>query len=187
MSKGLSKREKIMISILAVFVIITGFVYFAIMPAYGRYTASVERLKGLELENTITEDKLNREEAARQGYMNSAALLDEIIKTYPAVMPNEGIDRLLTGMCLRNGLNALSLSLSDNAADTAAQPFSITTANMNLSGSYSQFKSLIREAESIKYLRIVKAAYTESGVTQRQGSSNINISFEVFMYNDILQ
>lgn len=118
MMNKLSKREKTMLYILGLILIIGGGIYFLVPPMLDNYTLSQEEAAQAEEQRMLTEMQVaqlpaleeqiaqNRREAA----MYSARLS-------PAVR-NEDLDKMITGMLLEHGLTPSSLAMTD----TTQQP-----------------------------------------------------------------
>lgn len=194
MTKGLSKREKVLISIAAVFALSFILFKFAIIPTYNNYMSKQEELDSLYYQKMLLEIKLQSEASVHENYDKAQKTYDAIIEQYPSVIPNEEIDRLLTGICLQNSMSVTSLKIS-NAIDYImsqeeseskgisqnSAAFTIVKANMSLKGEYDSLKNLIDTVERIDYIRISQISYSRNKDTD---SSSISITFEVMMFKD---
>lgn len=191
MKTGLSKREKYLVIAAAAVVLIYIGIQFGIIPAYNYYQDGLETLDVVSTEKTLMDMKLANEASTRSGYENAVSKFEDITERYPAVMPNEKVDRILTGLCLESGLSPVMLGIDVSTAPAQAEAggdeeetteaFRVVTATMNLSGSYDNLKRLINAVERIEYIRFTRVSYTENVENDRAGVSNISVLFEVTM------
>jgi|GEM_PF-2213548 len=112
MNQGLSKREKILIFIAVIVVLVFVAFQFLIMPSYNRYTAKLDEYNNLDYEKELLDMKFQSEELTRNNYIDFEQDFMEIKERYPAVMSNEELDRMMTGLCLENKLNPVMLEIS---------------------------------------------------------------------------
>ncbi|MGL4789807.1 MAG: hypothetical protein ACRCW1_00240, partial [Anaerotignaceae bacterium] len=121
--------------------------------------------------------------------------LEDIRNRYPQEMPNEEVDKLLTGICLENRLYPTMLGISDikrtqfsgETEDVAllanAPHFAVITVAMNVNGDYESLKSLINHVERIEYIRISGLTYAKNQ-SQQGTEEKFSLKFEVTLLND---
>ena len=207
MNQELSKREKILIFIAVIVVLVFVAFQFFIMPVYSKYTAKSDEYYNLSYEKEQLDMKIQSEELTRNNYIDLEKDFMEIKESYPAVMSNEELDRMITGLCLENKLNPVMLEISveetaeegteaqtesaeeetdsaEEQTDSAEEqkvPFVVATVTMNLSGDYNSMKGLIDTVEGIDYIQITQISYAKEKDTGTPSDSNISVIFEVTM------
>ena len=211
MNQGLSKRERILIFIAAIVVLVFVAFQFFIMPAYNKYTAKLDEYDNLSYEKELLDMEFRSEELTRNNYIDFEKEFIEIKERYPVVMSNEELDRMMTGLCLENKLNPVMLEISveetaeeetevqteeqpesaeeetdsaEEQTDSAEEqkvPFVVATVTMNLSGDYNSMKGLIDTMEGIDYIQITQISYAKEKDTGTPSDSNISVIFEVTM------
>ena len=199
MKQGLSKREKILILVAVVVVLIYGAFQFGITPVYNKYSEKQLKYEDLSYEKKLLDEKLKNRYDIRENYTNSEENFIEIKEQYPNIMSNEEIDRVLTGICLQNKLNPTLLGISDGTASgkTLGQQaskkeetqktsfFTVVTATMNLRGDYASLKGLINTVNEIAYIRISRVSFSFDREGTGASASNISVFFEVTMLNNV--
>ena len=202
MSK-LSNREKKLLFIAAICLLLfVGFRFF-ILPMELRHQEAQEEYDQLVAQKSMIEMKLATEPSIRQGYASAQKNFEALQARYPFEMPNEGIDKILTGLCVANGLQPLTLTIeapekpkatTDAAATTtnsaeatteAAQPPAFRTARaaMTISGDYASIKRLTNLIGETDYLRLKKvtiAPLAEQAVLT-SGLQSAALLFEIDM------
>jgi len=214
MNQGLSKRERILIFIAAIVVLVFVAFQFFIMPAYNKYTAKLDEYDNLSYEKELLDMEFRSEELTRNNYIDFEKEFIEIKERYPVVMSNEELDRMMTGLCLENKLNPVMLEISveetaeeetevqteeqpesaeeetdstedeTDSAEEQAVPFVVATVKMNLGGDYNSMKGLIDTVENIDYIQITQISYAKEKDTSTPSDSNISVIFEVTMLTE---
>ena len=189
MKMEMTKREKILI--FTALVILIGFVSirFVIMPLRDAYDARLEEYENLSLEREMLEIKFINEDITRLGFENAQASFDDLRGRYPEFMSNPEIDRVLTGICVRNGLTPVSLSIRDPVGFGAAggddedggHGVRIIVASMTLNGGYDSLQNLIAAVERTEHVRIVRLSFSFGADTGDAGRPNTSVVFEVTM------
>jgi len=196
MKTGLKKREKILVFIAVVVGLISLTSTYVISPMYSLYGEKQAEYDRLTHEQFQLETKFANEAVYRQSNDDARSGFDKITRRYPQIMPNDEIDNLLTGLCLRNDLKPTSLRLSDAAAYTVqGEPdteeglvpaFSTVSADMTLQGSYDSLISLIGAVARYDYIRITGVRYTQPRILREIiDIPDIAVSFEVTMMNPV--
>jgi len=186
MKTGLKKREKILLFTAFVVGVVSLTVTYVIMPMYATLGRQQELHDTLRTERMQLELKFSNEELYLQANADAHLAYADIERRYPAVMPNNEIDNILTGLCMDYHLRPTSLSLSDAARKTEWPAFSAVTASMALNGTYESLLSLIDEVRRHDYIRITSVRFSQPREV-RQGIDipTIGITFEVTMLNPV--
>ncbi|MEG0292337.1 MAG: hypothetical protein RR495_02390 [Anaerovoracaceae bacterium] len=116
MSK-LSKREKILIYIMAWMLILAGGVYFLVMPALVTHDEAV-----LKYNKTLIEAQEMKNAIKNKGIVSveidEAKLnIKQMDKYFYKYLENKSIDRLITGVVLKSGLTPYDLEIGEVAKD----------------------------------------------------------------------
>lgn len=201
----LSKRERILLLAMAAVVIIYVGLQFFIIPYYNDYTDKQEQYEQLLFDKGAMEAKLGNDAAIRLNNKETENEINELKSVYPTSLTSSEADQIISGLCRKSGLSPVSLGMSDaknyeaasgkeqnsngdgeQGAKSARSPaFSVITANMTMSGSYDSLMNLLDMAEELEYIRISKVAYTESRDSGKTGASNISVTFEISMLNEM--
>ena len=198
---SLSKREKILLFITAV--LIVGFlaIRFAVIPAYRHYNIVLEEHFNLSYEMEMMKMKIAEEETALKMLAEATLLFEEVKEKYPILLPNEEIDRILTGICVDSGMNPMSLSISDYVVfvppgpegeetpgeiedeDEAVYALSTVAAQMTARGTYDSLKNFIDRTDNIDYIDIKNLSFTHPRERDR-GLPGVTLSLELTMINE---
>ena len=181
----LSKREKRLLFALAIIAIVSGGVFFFILPMYRSYASGTEMYDNLQFEKYETEIKLMNEGLTQAAYQNVVNIVYEIFDYYPSLYASEDIDRKLTGLCLESGMMPLALSMS------APQPLELSemdndmfisvTANMRVNGGFDSLKQLIALTENTGTIRITNIGLNVNKQEGFDAPLDIMLTFEVIM------
>lgn len=112
--KKLTKREKVLIYILACFLIGIFGLYFVIMPSYKNYQVVSDQAAEAQFTQesmALAIDGIPSTMQARDQATNDLAILQA---PFPQVLANEGLDMLLTQLCLDYSLSPKVLSVQSN-------------------------------------------------------------------------
>jgi Tfp pilus assembly protein PilO len=180
MKTGLKKREKVLLFAAFVVGLVTLTSTYVISPMSDQLAEKRERRENLTFERMQLDIKIASEEVYRQTNTGAYEAYTEIASRYPQFMPNNEIDKILTGLTMRQSFMPISLSLSDTARNTWGPAFSTVTASMTLHGGYESLISLINAVEKIDYIRITNVRYSV-----RDEGHAIGVAFEVTMMNPI--
>ena len=115
--KKLTKREKLLIYLLACLVIVAGGIYFVVLPAYARYAT----VSSQAAEAEFTQESMTMAIEAMPSTMTAGneanAKLTTLKAPFSVKLANEGLDVLLTQLCLSYSLTPTMLSIEDNSAE----------------------------------------------------------------------
>lgn len=113
MTTKMTERDKRLLYILGIALFTLGFVYFLLIPAWDRCTASREQLDRAEELQTEMQAQIDRLDAARTDLTESqSAFINAALPLYNP-MANDQIDALVTGLELKHGLLPVSLTMSE--------------------------------------------------------------------------
>jgi len=201
MMTTLSNREKKLLFVATIFIILFVAVQVFILPMSQRYQEKRAEYDQLAAQKASIEMKLATEPSIRQGYATAQKNYEALQARYPVQMPNEGIDKVLTGLCVANGLQPLILSIEDPeepvaAADPATTNtaeagtdkvpptvFRTARATMNISGDYASIKRLTKFINDTDYLRLKKVSLRPIAelAVLTSGPQNVALLFEINM------
>ena len=209
----LTKREKFLIFVAIIVFLIFAVFQLGINPLYKNYIESTDEYNTLYAEKQFVENKIKNEEKNRTNYQKIKKQYENIEKRYPALIPSEEVDKILTDLCVKNNLKTTHLGLStpveyiwqpekntirnipQNVAvsneNSPSQPeeekpvpaFVIVTATMNLNGTYNAMKNLVNAVDKIDYIRITQLSLSGKQVKNANQKANISVIFEVTMRN----
>ncbi|MDR0292962.1 MAG: hypothetical protein LBH95_02275 [Oscillospiraceae bacterium] len=197
---GLSKNEKRLLVIVTVVALFYVAFQFGFMPQYNLYLERTDEYgKLLDQEMMVNRD-LAGESAIRANYKQTLEDYALIEKQYRPASKSEEIGRELTKLCLDNGLEGPSLTLSkpvdfyapggDGAAGGEAAAFCTVTATVAATTSYDSLKSLLNAVDRIGYVRVssLSFGFGEEGFGGEDPEAELQrttVTFEVTMLNSL--
>ena len=113
--KKLTRREKLLIYILICFAIGSGGIYFVAIPCYQRYAVVDDQATEAGYTQQTMEMAINSIPATMTAQDAAKAKLAAVKGPFSAHLPNEGIDAMLTQLCLSYNLAPTSLAIESNA------------------------------------------------------------------------
>lgn len=108
---SLSKREKTLLTLLAIVIALAASVYFLALPAMENISRARERLDHLEDEKLQMENLLYEMEMLLPVYTQDMELLEQKSSIVLPPMQNEAIESMLTDMVIKSGLTPISLAI----------------------------------------------------------------------------
>lgn len=96
----LTKREKILIYILICFGLLMGGFYLVVFPSYQKYQTLGNQLTEAEFQQSAMAAAIEGVPLVMKTRDEANAKLSGLKKPYSAHLPNEGLDVLLTQLCL---------------------------------------------------------------------------------------
>ena len=190
----LSKREKRLIFIAAIFAILAVMVMLVILPLFNLYSDTTMEYNDLATRRAQMEVALMTEESIRAGYENELALFNHLRTIYSGDSFSSDIGRMLTQMVMRYDLAPISQNISpptdfippseDNGAEEYVV-FSTMSVSMVVAGEYVNVKRLLDTIEDNQYIRVseVTLRFSEDEY-QNISTERINIKFEVLMLKE---
>lgn len=111
----LSRREKILIYVLVCFLIGLFGLYFVVKPSYEKFIVVNEQAAEAKFTQQSMEMTIDGIPATMQARDDANAKLAGLKTPFSAKLPNEGVDSLLTQMCLGYSLSPRVLAIEGNA------------------------------------------------------------------------
>jgi len=195
MIQGLSKREKILLFAAALVLILYLAIQFAILPLMSRYVEALQERNYLRTVQAKVDADIADRPNIEAEHQNAQQRFESIKQLYPILVPNEEIVTDLTNMCITNGLSPTRLNITsppypagtdENADGTASESlFTVITATMNVSGSYTSLTRLLDEVDSKQYVRVTNMTYTVNRPDENNTPtpSTITLNFELTYIN----
>lgn len=118
----LTARDRKLLLFLAGFLITVGFVRFLLMPGAERYQELKMEIEDQQKEKEHMEEVLLKFPMMQKDFEIMKEESKEAFRDYYPVMTSQEIDRLLTGMVVSRGLEALNLSIGMNDTQGLALP-----------------------------------------------------------------
>jgi acyl-CoA synthetase (AMP-forming)/AMP-acid ligase II len=179
--KGFSKREKRLILILVFFGFTALMVMYVIIPFNNRLQDETERHQELTVELAQMQAMLNAAESIRSNRDAALKQFEEARERFFDEAHISEVGRMLTNLCTAHGLFTVSQSLSPPSVPAEWDAFMVMQASMILSGTYSDFMSLLDTVEHREYLRVTRLSF---GVGNEYLES-ISLNFEVIMMQSL--
>ncbi len=110
----LSRREKILIYVLACFLIGMFGLYFIVKPSLENYLAVSAQVEEAQFTQQSMAMAIDNIPATMQSRDEANSKLVELKTPFSAELPNEGVDKLLTQLCLGYSLAPRSLAIQSN-------------------------------------------------------------------------
>ena len=187
--KGLTKREKRLILLLIILSLVVGTLNLIIMPLVDRLTEKSEEFYALDFERMRVTLAMNSESNDRKRHADAIQKYEQIQSDYLSETQTNEIGRILNELCAAHNLRPTALSLSDcrdyldpdieSADEYPSAAFSIISADMTVSGKYSDLKSLLDAVKDIPYLRVSNCSFSLNSDTTNEYLDIISITFEI--------
>lgn len=113
--KNLSKREIILLYALACFVIVMGGFYLVLIPSFNQYQTLKNQVSEAEYQQNTMSAAIENVPAVMTTRDAASVTLSALKSPFYAHLPNEGLDSLLTKLCLDYSLEPRVLSVGSNA------------------------------------------------------------------------
>ena len=112
--KKLTKREKLLIYVLGCFLIGFFGIYFVILPSYSSYQVVSDQVTEAEFTKESMEMAIDSIPSTMQARDDATANLANLKMGFPQAKTNEGLDMLLTQLCLDYSLSPKVLAITSN-------------------------------------------------------------------------
>ncbi|MCL2538759.1 MAG: hypothetical protein FWE66_00315 [Oscillospiraceae bacterium] len=165
---GLNKREKMLIMITAAIAIVALGLQFVILPLNREVAAKRDLYDILDIKALEVDEKLQREAMIIRQHQRAEDAVGEMNKIYPNRLPNEEIDRVITRLCMSNGLSPQSLQIGtpntvkltgEAGTRREASAFCTVLINMSLSGDFYAFRRLVDDVNRTENIRFNRFSY----------------------------
>lgn len=171
----LSAREKKLLYVLVCFLLVIGSWLYLISPMLEKGTELKVEYETLLTENTNKKMELAKVQAAPQQLSIKKESLRKIIEKYNPILKDEKIDKLLTTLVLKNGLNPKSLQIGeitdmkitdeqnkDKKDTTQTSYVKQVQVNLTVSGNLNQMTKAIDDLNKMDGTQISGFNYSES-------------------------
>jgi hypothetical protein len=176
--KGFTKREKVLLILMAVIGFTALMVVYVILPFNNRLMDETERFHTLDMEKMQLQYLLSAEPGIRESHSVNIRNFDEARARFLNESHISEIGRMLTLLCAEHNLSYLDQRLSPPTIPTEWDAFMVMSVTMTLSGTYSDLMRLLDTIETIEYLRVTRLSFNMDD----EGELNrISIGFEVIM------
>jgi len=182
----LSKREKILLYILACIVIFSGGLYLLILPAFEKQTELTTEIDSYRTIQNEMEIQIQLSDNIQEQIIKANDEITVLSSDLYTMMPNYDIDVIITSMLNKHNLNQSSLLISDpTTSETNDNCIQSKYVNIQITGVISDVSEFINEIDDIQSIHII-TFYMDFVENDK---INISMSLEVFMYetNDSLQ
>jgi len=188
----INKREKTLMLIALLLLLIYLAVQFAIYPLFSRYSNATLERNQLTIEKTIVETDIANKTEIEAANKAANDQYERITQEYPLLIPNEEIDRILTDLCLKNGLKPTALRFTDsygapqsesNNDDSEPYPFTVVIATMSMKGNHSALMNLLDDVDANKYIYISNLGYSVINNDTDTENANLSMTFELMFTN----
>jgi len=185
----ITKREKIMLFVVGLIVIVFLAVQFAIVPLSTKYTEGLNERARLQGEIDLHKMEAATIPMLRDRNAETHRRYAELISGYPVIIDNEELDFMLTSLSNEYNLRPASLQISPRPPrppvpedGTALQELTKATVQMNVVGNYRSLLRLLDEVSNTTYMRLTNVSYTEN--TQQPDLSRISVTYEITFLTD---
>ena len=113
--KKLTKREKLLIYILICFGLLMGGFYLVVFPGYQKYQTLSNELTEAQFQQTSMASAIEAVPLVMTTRDEANVKLSGLKAPYSLHLPNEGLDALITQLCLANNLKPKTLNIDINA------------------------------------------------------------------------
>lgn len=184
--KNLSKREKVLLYVLALVMIFSFSLYYLIIPSIEKLDDVKIQLEETKLLKLEMSEKLQSIENKRNNITKTNQEINSISSEFLPLMENNEIESLITGILVNHNMAPEKLLISDSqeAVSVSDEPgLSYVTKryiSTKMNGTFADLKEVIGDIDERGSLRI--SAFTTDGNLEQ--NIDISIDFEVFMYDN---
>lgn len=192
---GLSRKEKRLLAAAAVLGLFYLAFQFGFLPQYNEHREKTERYAELSEERRTVAERLNSEAEVMERYQNAKEAYREIEEPFRRTDTSTDLSRMLTELCVRNGLSVSSQSLGarddfhvpreDGGRPAGESAFSTVTTSMAVNGSYEAVKRLLDEVESEQFISISRISFAPALYGAEGESDQVTITFVVILLNGL--
>ncbi len=152
--KKLTKREKALLYILSLVVVVAGMVYFAILPQANLRDTLDTAVGERELALASMQNALSARAAVEADIAEAQARIEERKGKYLPAMTSDDLDRYITGLLQENGLVAEALSFTESGYTQTAASIGAVRVSVAASGALEQIISLMQRTSDIDGVRV---------------------------------
>lgn len=130
MTTKLTNRDKVLITVLIVFLVIAGFVVFIILPAVDKRSELQQQIEQAETEKSEMESEIALLPSYQKRKEENEAKRRELIQDLYPMMENQEIDKMITNMILDMGLMARDFTVSVRPENRNFTPYTASAMGM---------------------------------------------------------
>lgn len=185
----LSTREKKLLYFLLCFLLVIGGWILLLSPMLDKKTALKAEYETVLMQNTNKQIELAKVQAAPEQLKIKKESLSKIIEKYNPILKDEKIDKLLTTLILKNGLNPKSLQIGEitdmkitdekqnkNTETIQTSYVKQVTVNLTVSGNLNQITKAIDDLNAMDGTQISGFNYSEAvSASQVQTTATMNV------------
>lgn len=146
MELTITQRDKKLLVFLAVFLIVTGFLRFGIIPAWEKGTRLQEQIAEADISSASVESAISLYSSLQVQYETMSQNWEEVSEDFYDIMSSQEIDRMLNGILQENQAEAVSLNIDmENEKSLLLKPYlykeqpgSTAVEGQSVSGAVSQ-------------------------------------------------
>lgn len=112
MLKKLSKREQVLVWVLICLMVFYVSFSFVLIPIYRQAAEKSDQISQLQLEKESVEQKLKSRPGLEESFQTIKKEYDKNQALFVDTLSNEELDKLITGLCLEQGLKPTSLGMT---------------------------------------------------------------------------
>ena len=163
MSK-VTKREKILISILIFIALVYVLGNYLVLPAYNRTLLKSEELAGLQMTKSSNMITIGTKETV-ENRISDLKLSQSVNESfYSEIMVNEDLDRLFTGMAVASGVLPSKLDIEPSVvSEEITSVLDVMTVTFHGTGTVESFNSFIDKVNEIPYVSTSSLKITSAG------------------------
>ena len=163
MSK-VTKREKILISILIFIALVYVLGNYLVLPAYNRTLLKSEELAGLQMTKSSNMITIGTKETV-ENRISELKLSQSVNESfYSEIMVNEDLDRLFTGMAVASGVLPSKLDIEPSVvSEEITSVLDVMTVTFHGTGTVESFNSFIDKVNEIPYVSTSSLKITSAG------------------------
>lgn len=130
MTTKLTNRDKILLTVLAVFLVIAGFVVFLILPSIDKRSELEAQITEAETQQEEMESEISMLPAYQKKKEENEAKRKELIQDLYPMMENQEIDKMITNMILDMGLMARDFTVSVRPENRNLTPYAASAMGL---------------------------------------------------------
>lgn len=168
--KTLSKREQIMLLVLAVFLVVVGGYYLLILPGMARLNAAHTQLEQLQSEKTSHVLAIEDAQVYAAIYEDNMKEIEDARNKFYSPMRSEALSGLITEFALRYGLTPSAVNVAMEPVNNGlpqnqeeeASPFQYYQVGATVYGKYEDFMRLLDEFNNTPSIAVTGYAYEKN-------------------------
>lgn len=174
-----TKREKILLYILACVVIFSAGLYLLILPAFENQAELIAEIDGARTAENEMKTKIQISEQIEERIIKTRGEVTALSSGLYGTMPNYEVDKIITLLLVKHNLRQSSLLITEPVQSGTESIFIVSRyVNIQIVGTMNDILGLISEVDSIQSIRLI-AFYVDF---EEEGIIGVSVNLEVFMY-----